>query len=479
MTAPAAPNRPDALGAVVAFALAAIYFALRPALVLGDPDIWWHVHIGRDIISRHAVPYVDSYSYTFDGAPWIAKEWLSQVVLGGAYAVGNWNGVMLVTVFSVAAALALLYGELSRHLNPILCGVVVFVAGASLTAVAIARPHIFTLPLLVLLTIQLFRAAAAEKAPPFWLLGLVVLWANLHGSFTLALVIAGFAFLDVLERNRLRDKPMLLRWVVFGILAALATLATPYGIGLYTINFDMMAGNETMPFITEWQPFSAQRDDLMGLCLLAAVAGLIAMRANPGWARILFVVFALNMFLLYVRFVYVFFLITPILVAAAAAAANPRITARADGRSELGRLVPTALALVVILAFVVLAALRPFEPADRRSIKDALAFVRDQKLEGPPVNGYNLGGVLMFNGYKTFLDGRTEQLFRGPFMEAYLDAGRPEGAEAMHRILDTYKANWTIFPRNDYHNVHIASAPGWSKAYQDDYVIIFTRGAPQ
>lgn len=478
MMAPVAPTRPDTLGAVIVFAFAAVYVALRPGLVLGDPDIWWHVHIGRDIVAKAAVPYVDAYSYTFAGAPWIAKEWLAQVVLGTAHDVGGWSGVMLVAVFAVAAALALLFRELSRSLHPLVAAAVVATVAAALTAVAIARPHIFTFPLMVILTASLFRASAEGRPPSWLLLGVVVLWANLHGSFTLALVIAGFAFLDLLERHRLGNPPLLLRWFAFGLLAGLATLATPYGLSLYTINFDMMAGNETMPFITEWQPFSAQRDALMGHCLLVAVAALIAMRAHPGWARLLFIVFTLYAFLLHVRFVYVFFLIVPLLVAAAAARTNPRIAAAPRTPDRFGGFMPAMLAIAVVAGFLAFVAVRPFEPAERRSIAPALAFARENGLTGPQVNGYNLGGVLMFNGFKTFLDGRTEQLFRGPFMEEYLAAGRPDGAAAMRRILETYKATWTIFPPQDYRNVHIAATPGWSKAYADDHAVIYVRAAP-
>ena len=95
------------------------------------------------------------------------------------------------------------------------------------------------------------------------------------------------------------------------------------------------------------------------------------------------------------------------------------------------------------------------------------------------VNGYNLGGVMMFNGFKTFLDGRSEQLFRGAFIADYMAAGQAGGEAAMWRILDSHKAQWTIFPKGDPRNRFIATAAGWSKTYEDEFVIIFERGAPQ
>jgi hypothetical protein len=186
------------------------------------------------------------------------------------------------------------------------------------------------------------------------------------------------------------------------------------------------------------------------------------------------------MFLTHVRFVYVFFLLTPLVVASAAAMRNPAIARSPDGRST-GSTWPLAISLsaLVIAGFIGVSWVHPFEPQKRRSVEDAIAYVRANGLTGPVVNGYNLGGVLLFNGFKTFLDGRTEQLFQGQFMADYLAAGRPGGEDAMRRILDRHKAEWTIFPKRDIRNRHIAAAPGWSRAYEDDYVIIHVHSAPQ
>ncbi len=476
------------LSGLVLLLLTAGYYCLRPAIVLGDPDIWWHVQTGRDIVATLRVPYADHYSYTFDGQPWIAKEWLSQVLLALAFKTGGWSGVMLLSVLAVAAALVALYLELGKHLRLEIAAAIVLVCAVVLTPVVIARPHIFTLLPMVVLTARLFGAAARQKPPEYWLLALVVLWANLHGSFTFALVIAGFAFLAIAEASRLTDRPLLVKWLIFLVLAATATLATPYGLTNYTINLSMISGNETMPFITEWQPFSAQRDRIMEYGLLAGLAALIATRARLGWTRVAFLIFTLHMFLLHVRFVYVFFLLAPLVVAAPAAetlAAMARLTARAktpDAVQEfLSRRFPpimAGLAGVIALAIAAVVVSQPFVPEKRRSIEDALAYVHANHLDGPVFNGYNLGGVLIFNGIKTYLDGRTEQLFRGDFMTGYLASGNADGAGVVQEIVNRYKTTWAIFPKKDIRNSFLATLPGWHQAYEDDYVIIHVRSAP-
>jgi len=68
---------PVMLGAVLVSALVS---QLREFQV--DPDVWWHIKNGQTIAVSHHWPTVDSYSFTVYGTPWIAYEWLGDVVIG-------------------------------------------------------------------------------------------------------------------------------------------------------------------------------------------------------------------------------------------------------------------------------------------------------------------------------------------------------------------------------------------------------------
>ena len=70
-----------ALRAPLPLVVAACVYALLLALghrLLNDPDSFWHLVIGRWMVEHVAVPRADMFSFTMAGAPWIAKEWLSQ-----------------------------------------------------------------------------------------------------------------------------------------------------------------------------------------------------------------------------------------------------------------------------------------------------------------------------------------------------------------------------------------------------------------
>ena len=87
--------------------------------LLSDPDTHWHITVGNWILAHGSVPTVDSYSFTFPGQPWIAKEWLSQVVLALAFNIGGWGGVSALAAAAIGFTFALLLRLLMRDLRPL------------------------------------------------------------------------------------------------------------------------------------------------------------------------------------------------------------------------------------------------------------------------------------------------------------------------------------------------------------------------
>src|SRR4051794_20253726 len=113
VTEAAAP--PIAWRAAMPWLTAASIYLLLLALsdrLLGDPDLYWHVTVGQWIAEHRAFPHTDPFSYTRLGAPWIAKEWLSQLILAAAHHLAGWAAVAALAAAAVAAA----FGALARAL---------------------------------------------------------------------------------------------------------------------------------------------------------------------------------------------------------------------------------------------------------------------------------------------------------------------------------------------------------------------------
>src|SRR5881409_1377483 len=67
-----------------------------------DSDTGWHVRNGEAILSTAAVPRADRFSYTRDGSPWFAWEWLSDAIFGAAHRFAGLSGVAMIAALAIA-----------------------------------------------------------------------------------------------------------------------------------------------------------------------------------------------------------------------------------------------------------------------------------------------------------------------------------------------------------------------------------------
>jgi len=149
-------------------------------------DTWWHLAIGRDILATHSWPRVDVYSFTMRGAPWIAYEWLGEVLMALAWRAGGLRALMLLLmVLACVVALLLFYYSYlrCRKLTSAFaaCAIVLPLASLSLAL----RPQLFgyIFLLLTFICLESFRQGhpkALWALPPIFLL-----WVNTHGTFIL------------------------------------------------------------------------------------------------------------------------------------------------------------------------------------------------------------------------------------------------------------------------------------------------------
>ncbi|QND58558.1 hypothetical protein [Mesorhizobium huakuii] len=466
---------------VVASVLAAFAGA-----ILQDPDNWWQVKVGLDFLQNRTFPALDPYSYTFAGQPWIAKEWLGQVFLALAYSAGGWNGVVTLIIATVGLTVFLMAWFLSAWLKPILAIALAFAAAFLVAPIYTARPHVFTLPIIVVWTAMLFRAAQEEKAPPLWLLLLVVLWANLHATFTLSFVIAAFAGLALLTRSGLSKPALLAKWVALGLLCPLVSLLHPYGVKAILATFTVAYGNEAVPLILEWRPFNAQEQLFQEAAMLLALFGLLVSRPRIGWAKALFIVFALHVYLAHLRFVYLPFLLIPLVIAVEVAQQYPSLSTTTwltDKRDGLEKLFASrfyaicgAVAVLLVGSVLILGSAYQVAPSPKTSASGALAFARDHQLTGNVLNSYNFGGTLIFHGIKTYIDGRTDQLFLGGFTKADDATGHSDGKPLLEAQLKKYAIGWALLTADDT-RIPFFTELGWKRAYADDDAVIYVPGA--
>jgi hypothetical protein len=240
--------------------------------LLADPDTYWQIKIGQQILSTGSLPRTDTFSFTMYGQPWISTQWLAQVLYAMAYTRAGWAGPVVLTAASIAGAFSILAWFIRRRLDSVSA---LFLLMASLAIASphfLVRPHALAMPVMVAWIAGLIAAADRSRAPSYWLLPLIALWANLHGSFILGLVLIGPIALDaVLKEDAQARVRMLLRWFVFGLTALAASCLTPYGLEAILAARNILNLGDALPLITEWRPADFSRLGAFEICLLLGV----------------------------------------------------------------------------------------------------------------------------------------------------------------------------------------------------------------
>lgn len=444
--------------------------------LLADPDSHWHVAVGKWILGNGSVPTVDSYSHTFAGQPWIAKEWLSQLLLALADGVGGWGGVAALCAASIGVSFALLLRLLLRDIRP-LPAMMFTIAAVVMTAPHfLARPHVLAFPFMLLWVAGLVHAVEHRRAPKPLLLLAMLLWANLHGGFTLGLMLCGVFALEavVTASGTAERRSLFVEWAKFGVAAILAACITPYGPESILVTFRIFGLGDVLGMINEWKSPDFQKQPMQEVILLTGLFVALTYGLKLPVLRLLVVLGLLHLFLKYARNAELLAMLAPLVIAPILARQFPSmrpasgILSGSGWYSTLGAL---SLAAVFAGGMVRFGDIRP--PSDTTPVA-ALDFVRQANLGGPVFNDYDFGGFLLHVGIPTFIDGRAE-LFGGAFIKRYADAVGLRGEEPLPYLLDRHGIEWTLLRKGQAANRLLEQLPGWHLAFSDDVATVFVR----
>jgi hypothetical protein len=234
-----------------------------------DPDLWGRLAVGAELIQFHRFPYLETFSFTMQGQPWFDHEWGSGVLF--YWVLQTFGSVGL---FWLKAGLALCtvwvcFGihSLRRLKEPVSTA---YAAGFLLNMYLLlplivpgysttirCQQVAFLFYALFLWILEWYRRnnnmLSAESGFGHWkpLLGLPVLmllWANVHGSFLLGLLLIAVYAVGLLFRSDKRAAVPLL----VALLACIAmTLINPYGAAYY--GYLIKAWFMPRADVTEWK----------------------------------------------------------------------------------------------------------------------------------------------------------------------------------------------------------------------------------
>lgn len=438
--------------------------------LLNDGDTYWHIATGEWMLAHHQVPTVDPFSFTHFGKPWVAHEWLSELIMVTAYNAGGWSGFMVLFGLSLALTTAMMLRTVGRHLGGVSL-IVALVLGWSMTgSCLLARPQLISLPLIAFWTGELLAAREANRAPPLWMAGLMVLWANLHGSFVFGYLLAAPIGLEALWENRRDPWPVLRDWGVFGLACVGAALLTPHGIEGLIYPFQIMTMKD-LNSIVEWRPTDFTKLGEVEIVILATVFICLMRGVKVPPLRLALLIFILHMALQHRRHELVLGVIGPIILA------EP--IARALGQRAVEPVRNAAPYILFAAVALVMLVVRFAEPRVRvdaiTTPKTALEHVPAALQARPVVNTYSFGGYLIYKGVRPFMDGRSD-MYGDALFSRHIKIVAGDQA-AFDQAVKQYGIDWTILSPNEGLNRMLATKAGWKQLYRDRWAVVYARTA--
>jgi hypothetical protein len=452
-----------------------------------DPDPYWQVRVGEWMLDHHRFLTWDIFSYTMPGAPNPTQEWGSEIVVAVVYRLTGWLGLVLFADAILALTVAYVARCLLRRLEPLYAVTLTCLAGAMLVPMIAPRPHTIVWPLVAVWVATLVEAAEARRSPPWWLLGVMCLWANLHGSFMLGLfLIAPLALEAFMAARRTLShaqyRKVVERWIIFAAAAVLCTLLNPVGYHALLFPFHMLAMKSLLALLGEWRSPDFGQPQVLTVWLLALLALALSGRLKLPWIRGTLLLGLLYMALQHQRNISLLGLISPFILAgplaAQSAVSGPDDnvidrTFRALAQPASWLAVSIGVIVSAVASAIILrdAHLEPARFAPARAV-DALLTSGSH---GPILNDYNFGGYLIFRGIPVYVDGRGD-MYGGKFVSDNFDImnlARP----GFEELLEKQHIQATLLAVDTPAVRLLDHLPGWTRAYADDVAVVHVRRA--
>ena len=463
------------------FLVGRVFYEARAFFV--DPDLWWHIKNGQNILATHRWPTTDPYSFTVAGTPWLSYEWLGDVLFGAVARYGGLVGLFVLLMVLASAVMLALYGYGTIRSGNSKAG---FVASALLCSLAFAsfnlRPQMLGYLFLVLTLIALERFYQGKQRALWFLPALFLVWINTHGSWVIGLgVILVFLASGLIEfryggiETRLWSFKERIRLELVFLLCLAAIPLTPYGAQLAAYPFSVAS---SLPLnvanIQEWQsmPFNLPGGKLFLAFVLAFFVAQMVFQFTWRLSEVVLVLGGVVMACLHVRFLLLFVPFFAPLFAAVLARWFPRY----DWKKE-----HYVLNAVLMLA-VVVAMVKYFPTGThiqqivaRTFPVRAVEYLRQHPVPGPMYNTYGYGGYLIWAlpEQKVFIDGRGDLYEDGGAFLQYVEVANLK--PAAFTVLRANGIQSCLLDRKEPLATVLAAHPDWEQRYSDGVSVLFVR----
>lgn len=465
-------------------------------------DFWWHIALGREIVSSGGIPEIDIFSYTMYGAPYPSFQmfWLADIVLFGVYDLGGAELVVFVQSLLITVSYGLLLWlswKLSNNWQ--------IAALATLFAVALGinnwnvRPQTisYLIGILFILAIYSYRSRARLGYLAVFPIGMLV-WVNSHGSFVIGFVLLGIWLADegwgVLVFYYKAKKVKSLNSVFPALITFVLTLGicfiNPRGLGILSYIQNLTGNPMVQDLVPEWAPPSF--DNLSGIIFLigfmiSAVILSVSPKRPSFFQLVTFVVFGILGLITIRGSVWFGIVIAPVI---ADHLANLSEGFRKEQSPRFSRARAKMVNSVILILLLIGAVISlpwfkiylPLPPLKAGVISSetpiqATEFLLNEELPGEIFHDMGFGSYLIWaakEDYKVFIDPRIE-LFPIEIWRDYVVISN--GLPGWMELLEKYQINTVMVDSETQVRLkgNLEESPQWSKIFEDHAAVIFVQ----
>lgn len=497
---------------LIIFVLAAFAVFLIHSASAINQDLGRHLKMGEIIWQTGQVPATNLFSYTNPDFPFVNHHWLSEVIYYLLSLAIGIKGLIIFNAALILAAFILVWRLAWRPKYFIASTLAAILGGALILERTDIRPEVFGF-LLFSVFLFILNKNKEKIRWHFWLLApLTLLWVNLHISFVYGLALIFFFFLDRLWHRRravhlLAKQKKLDRYIaqiiLLGVLAGVAAFINPntwrgafYPLSIFT-NYGYAIVENQSPFFLEELMFNPT--------ILFFKAAIIALAVSfvLNWRRTRLFYLLISLFCVIMswsairNFPLLGLAILPVL--ADNFSGWRERYGRYFAKWERWRARGFLRLLTVVLIFVILSASIYAVATNRFYLKSmkseqfglsvpkgaeaAVDFLKQNNLQGPMFNNFDIGGYLIWRLYpehKVFVDGRPEA-YPADFLQSIYIPMQTDGSAWQKYADEVYKINFVFFAHTDATPwaqefvKQMTQRPGWAIVYLDSVAAIWVR----
>ena len=442
---------------------------IRGAHPMNDNSMFTHLRTGMDMARTGAIPRHDPYSYTAHGHAWVVQSWFPEWTYGWVHRIGGFQTVVLEQSL-LMVGLVLLLVALARAGTPLRTLV------AAGLAVGFGAPWWSQRPLLFGLIAFALTILVVERGwSRWWLIPIVWLWVNSHGSFPLGVL--WFGTRAVGEAIDLRDWPRRTLHYAVGFGAGLvASILNPLGPRLLTFPLTALDKRNVFKHIIEWFSPNFQQQ-LAAITLIFLFGALIVLfRRGVRWYDVVPVTVFLAIALIAQRN------LGPAGVVLAPALGHAMLTRPGERMGPKGEFMPVAVAAAIIISLQYLLWGVGIYRKGGLNLKGypvaAVAFLEDNGLRTPDhhvLEQDRVGNYLdakFGSSARVFVDDRYD-MFPTEISDDYFSLlkGEPDWP----KTLDKYGVDVVLWDERTPLGVDLANSDQWDVVYHKKPWAVFQR----